>query len=232
MTSLYSIDRQNAARILDVSVRTIDRYIASGKIRRIKNQGRTWLSNEDIKDMVSDKEQTMSGKVASQFFSESQDDTQKTKNVVPDEEVEIYDNYEKTQSENRHNQNYTNQNSEKTSEYKKLYEDAKEELEEKNKKLQQATYRIGQLETQIKTMVPQIEYEKQQKFLVQKAENMQSLFNAEVKKREVATKRLLGEIKLKENELESEKFNKAIYAVLLFLITFTLILVIFLNYLS
>jgi hypothetical protein len=222
MTSLYSIDRQNAARILGVSVRTVDRYIASGQIRKVKNQGRTWLSNEDIKDMVSANKQTMSDSVASSFFSASAKDNVASQNVSSEPKVEVLDS-ERPQKKRGPDNNLN---------YKSLYNEAKEELEEKNKRLQQATYKIGQLESQVKSMIPQIEHEKQQKLLAQKVQNMESLFQNEVQKRETATKKLLGELRIKESELESEKFNKAIFAILLFLITFTLIFVIFLNYIT
>lgn len=222
MTSLYSIDRQNAARILGVSVRTVDRYIASGQIRKVKNQGRTWLSNEDIKDMVSSNKQTMSDNVASSFFSASAKDNVASQNVSNHSRVEVVEEKETSRSTNRNN----------SLNYKDLYQEAKDELEEKNKRLQQATYKIGQLESQVKSMIPQIEHEQQQKLLSQKVQNMESLFHNEVQKRETATKKLLGELKIKESELESERFNKAIFAILLFLITFTLIFVIILNYIS
>lgn len=221
MTSLYSIDRQNAARILGVSVRTVDRYIASGQIRKVKNQGRTWLSNEDIKTMVSQNKATVSDDVMSGLGSQTIRENLKTNHVSRD-------NFEKTEVIN----NYNKQAVDEDIKYKGLYEDMKEELKDKNQKLQQATYRIGQLESQVKSMIPRLQYEQEQKLLTQKATNMEALFKQEVQKREITTKKLLGELKIKENELESEKFNKAIYAILLFLIIFTLIFVVFLNYLN
>lgn len=221
MTSLYSIDRQNAARILGVSVRTVDRYIASGQIRKVKNQGRTWLSNDDIKSLVSQNEKTVSDSVVSDFMSQTRKEERQTNHVSSQE-------YRQSEVVN----DYIKKDSTQDSNYKSLYEEAKEELKDKNQKLQQATYRIGQLESQVKSMIPRLKYEQEQKLLTEKASNMESLFKQEVQKRELVTKKLISELKVKENELESEKFNKAIYAILLFLIIFTLIFVVFLNYLS
>lgn len=221
MTSLYSIDRQNAARILGVSVRTVDRYIASGQIRKVKNQGRTWLSNDDIKSLVSQNEKTVSDSVVSDFMSQTRKEKKQTNHVSSQE-------YRQSEVVN----DYIKKDSTQDSNYKSLYEEAKEELKDKNQKLQQATYRIGQLESQVKSMIPRLKYEQEQKLLTEKASNMESLFKQEVQKRELVTKKLISELKVKENELESEKFNKAIYAILLFLIIFTLIFVVFLNYLS
>lgn len=220
MTSLYSIDRQSAARILSVSVRTVDRYIASGQIRKVKNQGRTWLSNDDIQDMVAANRQTGSDSVLSSFASETSREKEATSRDSSRFRVES-SSFSESGSRAPESLNY-----------KSLYEDVKSSLDDKNQKLQQATYRIGQLESQVESMIPRIEFEQQQKLLSEKASNMEGLFRNEVEKRELVTKKLIGELKMKEGELESEKFNKAIYAILLFLIIFTLIFVIFLNYLN
>lgn len=45
---MYSIDRESASKILDISTRTIDRYIRSGKIRSVKKWKKIFLNNQDI----------------------------------------------------------------------------------------------------------------------------------------------------------------------------------------
>jgi len=47
-TQGYNLSREVAARLIDKSVRTLDRYLKTGKIRYIKTNGRTWLSREDV----------------------------------------------------------------------------------------------------------------------------------------------------------------------------------------
>lgn len=45
---MYSIDRTKWAKILDVSTRTLDRYIRSGKIRSQKKWKKVFLNSEDV----------------------------------------------------------------------------------------------------------------------------------------------------------------------------------------
>ncbi|MBI95814.1 hypothetical protein CL656_01565 [bacterium] len=44
----FNVTREVASRLIGKSLRTIDRYLKSGKIRFIKVEGRTWLSREDV----------------------------------------------------------------------------------------------------------------------------------------------------------------------------------------
>ncbi|MBT5346746.1 hypothetical protein HOJ01_01655 [bacterium] len=44
----FNVTREVASRLIGKSLRTIDRYLKSGKIRFIKIEGRTWLSREDV----------------------------------------------------------------------------------------------------------------------------------------------------------------------------------------
>lgn len=45
---MYLIDRDETAKILNVSTRTVDRYIKSGKIRSQKKWKKIYLNNQDI----------------------------------------------------------------------------------------------------------------------------------------------------------------------------------------
>lgn len=45
---MYSIDREVWAKILNISTRTLDRYIRSGKIRSIKKGKKVFLNNDDV----------------------------------------------------------------------------------------------------------------------------------------------------------------------------------------
>ncbi|EKD66088.1 MAG: hypothetical protein ACD_49C00066G0012 [uncultured bacterium (gcode 4)] len=45
---MYSIDRTKWAKILDVSTRTLDRYIRSGKIRSQKKWKKVFLNDDDV----------------------------------------------------------------------------------------------------------------------------------------------------------------------------------------
>ena len=48
----FNVTRELASRLIGKSLRTVDRYLKSGKIRFIKVDGRTWLSREDVLNMA------------------------------------------------------------------------------------------------------------------------------------------------------------------------------------
>jgi len=52
----FNVSREVASRLINKSLRTIDRYIQSGKIRYIKTDGRTWLAREDVLKYANDTE--------------------------------------------------------------------------------------------------------------------------------------------------------------------------------
>jgi len=88
--------------------------------------------------------------------------------------------------------------------YQKLYLELKEELKEKQLRLEIANYRVGQLESQVKNSIPLLEY------------------HSENYKRKMAQEDL--EIKLKDNEsfvktvtnqLKLERLNKRIFIIIL-----------------
>ncbi|MBP8016621.1 MerR family transcriptional regulator, partial [Candidatus Gracilibacteria bacterium] len=45
---MYTIDRQKGAKILEVSTRTLDRYIRKGKIRSQKRSKKIYLNDQDV----------------------------------------------------------------------------------------------------------------------------------------------------------------------------------------
>lgn len=90
--------------------------------------------------------------------------------------------------------------------YKLLYDEAKEEIREKQKKLEGANYRVGQLESQIKNMVPLLEYQREQRKLLSQGEMFES------EKRE-----LVAKIYEKEEGIRSESLNRRIMSFILIL---------------
>ncbi len=112
-TSVY-IDRKTASQLLSVSIRTIDRYIRSGKLWALSENGRIWLDKKEILSFSSPEKtsrkmtmnRTMS--IPTRSFKESGADF-----------------------------------------YQDLYGEAKRALGDYQQKLEQANYRIGQLESQI-----------------------------------------------------------------------------------
>lgn len=108
------IDRKTASQLLSVSIRTIDRYIRSGKLWAIAENGRIWL---DKKEILS--------------FSAPEKTSRK---MAIDRPMSIPVRSIKESG---------------TDFYQDLYGEAKRALGDYQQKLEQANYRIGQLESQI-----------------------------------------------------------------------------------
>jgi Fe2+ transport system protein B len=207
MSETYNIDRKTAARLLNVSVRTIDRYLSSGKLASIKNNGRVWVSKADILSLSHRQTFDMTDMTRQHRHVDNIADID-VDTVIHEPEIIV-----KKQETTRDNT------------YKELYANAKEELEDKQKQLDQATYRIGQLEAQIETMVPMLEFKKQQQLLAENADQYMKAIQQEEEKRKELARQLIGEIEKKkelitekEKEIENERLNKSIFAVILFVI--------------
>ncbi len=91
--------------------------------------------------------------------------------------------------------------------YKNLYEELKEKHEEQQRRMEGAHYRVGQLEAQLKTMVPLLEVKQERKrFEVMDRQYRATLQEAKV--RVLQTRRVV----------EDERFNKGIYIALVYIL--------------
>jgi hypothetical protein len=207
MSQVYNIDRKTASRMLNVSIRTIDRYLSSGRLESIKNNGRIWISKADVLSL------------SHQQSFDGQDTTRQHRHVdnIADRVRETIVLEPDVMAEIKETSNVDT--------FKDLYEKTQNELTEKQSLLDQATYRIAQLEAQIENMVPMLEFKKQQQLLSESADQYMKAVEIEETKRKEMARQLLGElekkkvqIRTKEKELDTERLNKAIFAVILFVI--------------
>lgn len=114
-------------------------------------------------------------------------------------------------------QNPANEDQEKTSKketdlsrgeyYFELIDDMRKELKEKNTRLEAANYKIGELEAQLQSRVPMLEYRKKDEEINELKVQMQQ--NKNEKQAEVSRLRML---------LQKEQMNKYIFAGLIFFI--------------
>lgn len=124
------IDRKIASRLLGVSVRTVDRYIRSGKLPAREVNGRVWLSKSSIEKLKQPKS----------FPRES------SRLATMDRRASVSTPAVKRVPVSTHAARAT-----KTAPadfYKDLYDEARTTVTDYHKKLEQAQYRIGQLESQ------------------------------------------------------------------------------------
>lgn len=87
--------------------------------------------------------------------------------------------------------------------YQKLYEELKEEYRLNQKRIESANYKVGQLEAQIESMIPMLEYRKQK----EQFRKLESGLKVQIEKREI-------QLKKARRLVQSEQLNKWIFAIL------------------
>jgi hypothetical protein len=221
MLKTYNIDRQTACRLLNVSLRTVDRYLATGKLTSVKNRGRVWLSKNEIIRIAQEFEALKNDNSDSDDnVIWQQDSTVKTDNFqqIPDENIVIAQTKERESiSDIFKNESFSSDNQE-LEKYKTLYQEAKAQLE-------LANYKLAHLESQVQSMVPLLEFQKKQQQLAETAQSYTKKINEIETKMKFQAKVLLHKIEEKEQELQTkdqevstERLNKAVFAVILFFI--------------
>jgi predicted transcriptional regulator len=152
---VYNINRQEAADILGISTRSIDRYIKSWKIRAKKDWKIVFVNSDDIKNLNS-------GNRVKQKIIIS-DNTN-----IPEEFVI---NWVKQARENMNTWIVKKAEYEKIlSTFEKMYSGFREEIKEKDSRIQEMAVKLWRAEEQKDNSVDLIEYKKVQ-FLSEEAKN-------------------------------------------------------------
>lgn len=146
IVSNIHVDRIQASKLLKVSTRTLDRYIRRYKIK-IRREGRRILvKRTDVDRIINDH----IGKFLDDFNRLKPQDGQVRQDVqgltIKDIKVESI-------------------RAKEDSVYKELFLELKKETKERQDRLEAATYRVGQLETQLKNMIPLLDYNRKDKEL-------------------------------------------------------------------
>jgi hypothetical protein len=187
---MYTIDRKTASKKLNVSLRTIDRYIAIKKISVKKVEGRIWLNNKEIQKLQKQKERMHRG------ISDRQ-------STLHDMSI---DNGETLSTLGRQISAYQRENSAGEI-YKKLFDELKQEIYTKQKQLEGANYRVGQLEAKLKESIPLLEFNK----AINAEKRLKKDMEDEMKFLQTASNQLKKKIK-------EEKTNKLVYLFILFIL--------------
>ncbi len=154
MSNIY-LDREEASQILKVSTRTIDRYIRKFRFKTRKNGRRILIKRMDVDKIIQehvghfmDISSTDNGQMLDKKSVHNKVDN--VSNIkVKDIKIDGVKNKEEF--------------AEDGTIYKNLFEETRKELREKQERLEAATYRVGQLESQVKTMVPLLDYNRKEK---------------------------------------------------------------------
>jgi excisionase family DNA binding protein len=143
----YIRTREEAAQFLEISTRTLDRYVKSWKIRSKRIGKIVYVHEEDV----------LGFKHGDPELIRPTDSVHKKSSAfVQDPELIIYDSSE------------SNRNKDTSVSYKELYQDVLIKVQEKDKVIQELSYRAGQAEAELKNSVSMIEHKKQT-FLLESA---------------------------------------------------------------
>jgi hypothetical protein len=220
MTKSYTIDRKTAAELLNVSVRTIDRYLKSGKLASRHRKRNVYISREDILEEMDQKGIEIEGAVDPAVRKTSGSVDNKINDVVGTteddeyEEITVKQEFSEPQPVQQQpvyvpqpefvgaSSGLEDKVADSLEFYKNLYEVTKVELDEKSEKLEKMTFRLGQLEAKVEEMVPLVEFKKQQALLEENAAGYRAAIEKEKTARVESESDLMRKIEQKERDLD------------------------------
>ena len=201
LKNMQQIDRKTAARLLKVSIRTVDRYVASKKLSSVTKEGRIWLNKKEVQGLKKKKQvDKVDAQVRTEKRKMSIDKSVSSPVDMSIDTVDIVSTYSKEKAGS------TKQESSGTI-FKKLYEELKEELKTSQNRLEGANYRVGQLEAMVKESVPLLEH---QKLLGESTAARLEL--------EEESESLRDKLQKVAKKLKEERLSKRVYFTILFII--------------
>lgn len=206
--------------MLQVSIRTIDRYIQKGNLEKEVINGRIFIRSKGLKDLLEQKK--LQEKYLSDIYSNSTSTPRPSteKPSAPSAPAAIEAEPEppiETRYAGR-NQEYIAEEGEDTGIYQRLYEELQEELKIKQERLEGANYRVGQLEGLLKESVPLLEYRKVLALEEQKRGELEDILTTFEKDNERLNQTIeakQSELKHVGDKLQTERFNKKVFIIIL-----------------
>lgn len=195
----YNLSREAAGKLLKVSVRTLDRYLKAKKVSSQIIDGRIWLDKDEIEAFRANKNKVI--RVDTVSVSTSGVSIDDNVDKVDNGEVFSQDSVDPVSTKHERPRSSSNET------YKNLFLELKEELNEKQERLEIANYRVGQLEAQLRSSIPLLEYHRE-KYENKKVEEE---FKTQLSESANMLKRLSLSIKY-------EKFSKRIFVGLLLIV--------------
>ena len=132
--AIFNIERKEAAAMIGVSMRTIDRYIRSGRLAHKKVGYNVFVARDELEKIINRR--------THDFMS-----------------MDV--GFDREEEEHQHQQNpeYTFENSDSTGAfevlvYKSLYEGTKKELFDKQKEVEILNFRLGEVELKLRDSIP------------------------------------------------------------------------------
>jgi hypothetical protein len=191
----HTVDRKTASKLLKVSLRTVDRYVQQGQLSPESRHGRIWFTKADIADFSSRQNRQSRQKGSVKVDKHDSEDVYVV-DSIPVGGVDNVDTKVKMKGKKK-----------AETVYKKLYDEVRVKLDEKQERIEAANYRVGQLEAQLKNTVPLLTYEEER---VQSQEIQREL-KGEIKDRD-------KKIETAEQKIRDERLNRIVIAVVLFIV--------------
>ncbi len=162
---MYDLTRQEVADKLNISTRSVDRYIKAWKLRSKKDWKVVYVNNDDIENIMWTWDYQQEIIVEKKVNSNIQDDIQEKKVIV----------------KNNENINWT---------LTSIYKDLKEEIQKKDQLIQTLAMRVWKAEEVAKNSVSLIDFKKSQYLLEESKEYLDKELNQLIKEKEKLEKDL------------------------------------------
>lgn len=137
----FSLDRESASRRLGVSSRTIDRHIQAERIRTRRIGKKMFLEEDDVEAL----RMADPARREEDYIVISDENTQKTMPEIVSSSQNLMD---------------PKQNNAALAEIVRIYEDARGLIAEKDATIQNLSYKLGKIESELSNSVPVLEYKK------------------------------------------------------------------------
>lgn len=158
MSNIY-LDREEASKLLKVSTRTIDRYVRKFRLK-IRKEGRKVLIKRNDVDKIIQEHLGQFMDISSTNLDTMLDKKTVHNKVSNMSNIKVKNvTIDAVKNEVKNKEDFV----EDSVIYKNLFEETRKELREKQERLEAATYRVGQLEAQVKNMVPLLDYNRKEK---------------------------------------------------------------------
>lgn len=186
----YTLTRQEAADLLEISVRSVDRYIKSGKIRSEKRWKSVYVNDNDVKNIqINSNSQPIIITQANKNTEKKQSQFE-SKKLSTKQDVKDFDKLTKT--------------------FENIYTDLRNQIEKKDKIIQQMSVELGMAKEQVKQSISVSEHNRSQMLLEESKTHIAKQMS-----------NLSEEKKKLEAELKDEKFDKKVLIAFVFILLIT-----------
>lgn len=202
-TPKFTVSRKQAAEILEVSTRTIDRYIRDKKFAARKKGGNIMLNEEELSNFRVAKFQSMHGASPSgpgRVHRHVDSVTPKAQTILDADTGQIEEKVVAAPATKA-----IAKSGAREEVFEELYDLSRREIREYHNKLEAANYRLGKIETQLTHSVPLLEHQETKDIL----DEQEAIVKGKVRRQSEA-------IDILEQEVRGERLNKNVYIGLLF----------------